>query len=133
LAWLLLLGIILWAPTPAANLRRRFFDGVYLPLVVMAAEGLYQVLLPRLRGRAARLLPFSYVAFAAVGSVFLLVGPLLLAGNPTYSVPTGEYRALQWLSSRPSGLVLTSNRLGLYVPAYTSDSVYVGQYSETFN
>src|SRR6202140_4295970 len=52
LAWLVLLSIILWAPTPADNLRRRFFDGVYLPLVVMAAEGMYAVVVPRLKGRA---------------------------------------------------------------------------------
>jgi hypothetical protein len=133
LAWLVLLGLILWAPTPAGNLRRRFFDGIYLPLVVMAAEGMYQVVLPRLRGRARRLVPFTYVAYAAVGSTFLLLGPLLLAGNPIYSVPTGDYRALEWLSPRPAGLVLTSDRLGLYVPAYTSDTTYTGQYSETFN
>jgi hypothetical protein len=133
LAWLILLGIILWAPTPADNLRRRFFDGVYLPLVVMAAEGMYGVVLPRLRDRAARLLPFAYVSFAAVGSIFLLIAPLLVAGNPAYSVPTGDYHALEWLSPRPAGVVLTSNRLGLMVPAYTSDTVYVGQYSETYN
>jgi hypothetical protein len=133
LAWLVLLGLILWAPTPADNLRRRFFDGIYLPLVVMAAEGMYSVVIPRLRGAARGLVPFAYVAFATVGSSFLLLGPLLVATNPVYSIPTGDYRALQWLSPRPAGLVLTSDRLGLYVPAYTSDTTYTGQYSETFD
>ncbi|HEY8680675.1 MAG TPA: hypothetical protein VIN01_06450 [Candidatus Dormibacteraeota bacterium] len=133
LAWLVLLSVILWAPTPADNLRRRFFDGVYLPLVVMAAEGMYAVLVPRLKGRARGLVPFGYVSFAAVGSIFLLLAPLLVATNSAYSIPTGEYQALQWLSPRPAGVVLTSDRLGLMVPAYTSDTVYVGQYSETFN
>jgi len=133
LAWLVLLGIILWAPTPAGNLRRRFFDGVYLPLVVMAAEGMYGVVVPRLKERARRLVPFAYVAFASVGSIFLLIAPLLVVSNSAYSVPTGEYQALQWLSPRPAGVVLTSDRLGLIVPAYTSDTVYVGPYSETFN
>ena len=133
LAWLVLLAIILWAPTPADNLRRRFFDGVYLPLVVMAAEGMYAVVVPRLRERGKRLVPFAFVAFATVGSFFLLLGPLLVASTPAYSIPTGEYQAMEWLSPRPSGIVLTSSRLGLMVPAYTSDTVYVGQYSETFN
>jgi hypothetical protein len=133
LAWLVLLSIILWAPTPADNLRRRFFDGVYLPLVVMAAEGMYAVVLPRLKGSARGLVPFAYVSFAAVGSIFLLLAPLLVVSNPAYSIPTGEYQALQWLSPRPAGVVFTSNRLGLMVPAYTSDTVYVGQYSETYN
>jgi hypothetical protein len=133
LAWLVLLAIILWAPTPADNLRRRFFDGIYLPLVVMAAEGLYAVVVPRLRERGKRLLPFAYVSFAAIGSIFLLLGPLLVASNPAYSIANGEYQALEWLSPRPAGVVLSSDRLGLVVPAYTSDTVYVGQYSETFN
>jgi hypothetical protein len=133
LAWLVLLGLILWAPTPADNLRRRFFDGVYLPLVVMAAEGMYAVVIPRLRGAARGLVPFTYAAFATVGSSFLLLGPALVATNPVYSIPTGDYQALQWLSPRPAGVVLTSDRLGLYVPAYTSDTTYTGQYSETFD
>jgi len=133
LAWLVLLAVILWAPTPAGNLRRRFFDGIYLPLVVMAAEGMYQVVIPHLRGRARRLVPFSYAAYATVGATFLLIGPMVVATSPIYSVPTGDYQALQWLSPRPAGVVLTSDRLGLYVPAYSSDATYTGQYSETFN
>ncbi|TMD52598.1 MAG: hypothetical protein E6I85_10150 [Chloroflexi bacterium] len=133
LAWLLLLAVILWAPTPADNLRRRFFDGIYLPLVVMAAEGFFTVVLPRLRERGRRLLGFGYVSFASVGSLFLLLGPPLVISNPAYSVPNGDYAALQWLSPQPPGVVLTSDRLGLFVPAYTSDTTYVGQYSETYN
>ena len=133
LAWLLLLAVILWAPTPADNLRRRFFDGIYLPLAVMAARGMYEVVVPRLRGRARNLVPFAYAAYATVGSLFLLLGPILAASNPAYSIPTGDYQALRWLSPRPAGVVLTSDRLGLFVPAYTSDTTYVGQYSETYN
>jgi hypothetical protein len=133
LAWLVLLAIILWAPTPADNLRRRFFDGIYLPLVVMAAEGFFSAVLPRWRERGRRLLSFGYVAFASVGSLFLLLGPALVISNPAYSVSKGDYQALQWLSPRPAGVVLTSDRLGLLVPAQTSDTTYVGQYSETYN
>lgn len=134
LAWLLFLAAILWLPNPAANLRRRFFDGVYMPLVVMAANGLYGVILPRLRSAGPRrLLAFAYVAFSTAPSVFLLVAPMLIASNPEYSVSTPEYHALLWLDGRPSGLVVASPRLGLYVPAYTADTSYVGQYSETYD
>ncbi len=133
LAWLLLLAAILWLPNPAGNLRRRFFDGVYLPLVVMAAQGLYGTILPRLQGRVRRLLPFSYAAFSVIGSAFLLFGPLLVAASPQYSVPAGDYQALLWLDTQPAGVVVSSSRLGLMIPAYTSDTVYVGQYSETYN
>jgi len=134
LAWLVLLGAILWLPNPAGNLRRRFFDGVYMPLDVFAARGLYQVVVPRLRSlRSRRLLPFSYVAFAAVGSLFLLAAPMVYARTPQYSISAAEYQGLLWLDSEPRGAVLSSARMGLYIPAYSSDSVYVGQYSETYN
>src|SRR5207302_10075655 len=113
--------------------RRGFFDGICLPLVVMAAEGFFAVVLPWLREHGRRLLSFGYVSFASVGSIFLLLGPPLVISNPAYSVPDGDYAALQWLSPRPAGVVLTSDRLGLFVPAYTSDTTYVGQYSETYN
>lgn len=133
LAWLLLLVAILWLPNPAANLRRRFFDGIYLALVVMAARGMYEVLLPRLRSaRARKLVPFSWVTVAAVSGLVLLLAPLGLARDPQYSMPRSTYDAIQWLATQPVGTVLSSQSVGLYVPAYTSDTVYVGQYSETY-
>jgi hypothetical protein len=133
LAWLLLLAIILWVPNPAGNLRRRFFDGVYLPLVVLAARGMYEVLVPRLKARARGLLPFSYVCFAAMGSLFLLLAPMLYATNEQYSLSSDEVSALNWLAAHPQGIVLSEARIGLYVPAYSADQAYVGQYSETYD
>lgn len=133
IAWLLLLAAILWLPNPAGNLRRRFFDGIYLPLVVLAARGMYEVVVPALRGRARGLVPFGYVAFASMGSLFLLLAPMLYATNSTYSLSSEEMGALDWLAAHPAGIVLSEGRLGLYVPAYSPDPAYVGQYSETYN
>ena len=134
LAWLLLLAAILYLPNPAGDLRRRFFDALYLPLGVLAARGMYEEIVPRLRSlRARRLIPFSYVAVAAIGSAFLLLAPLAVAGQPQYSVTRAEYDGLNWLGSQPSGRVLAMPGVGLYVPAYSSDTVYVGHYDETFD
>src|SRR5256886_12280046 len=73
LAWLVLLAAILWLPNPAGDLRRRFFDGIYLPLALLGARGMYEAILPRLRSLPApRLIPFSYVTVTALGSAFLL-------------------------------------------------------------
>lgn len=133
LAWLVLLIAILWLPNPAANLRRRFFDGIYLALVVMAARGMYDVLVPRLRSvRARRLVPFTWVTLSATAGIVLLLAPFGLARQPQYSLPRPTYDALQWLGTQPAGIVLSSDRVGLYVPAYTPDTVYAGQYSETY-
>jgi hypothetical protein len=133
-AWLVLLAAILYLPNPAGDLRRRFLDGLYLPLVVLAAIGMYETILPRLRSaRAHALIPFSYVAFAAVGSAFLVLAPLLVAGQPQYSVSQAEYDGLNWLGGQPAGRVLSMPGVGLYVPAYSPDTVYVGHYDETFD
>jgi hypothetical protein len=134
LGWLVLLAVILYLPNPAGDLRRRFLDALYLPLVVLGARGLYEEILPRLRSlRARRLIPFSYVAFAAVGSAFLVLAPLAVAAQPQYSVPTAMYDGLNWLGDQPAGRVLCMPGVGLYVPAYSADTVYVGHYDETFD
>jgi hypothetical protein len=134
LAWLVLLAAILYLPNPAGDLRRRFFDAIYIPLVVLGARGLYETILPRLRSlRARRLIPFSYVAVSSIGSAFLVLAPLAVAGQSQYVISTNEYDGLRWLASQPTGRVLCMPGVGLYVPAYSSDTVYVGHYDETFD
>src|SRR5437879_8084412 len=134
IAWLVLLAAILYLPNPAGDLRRRFLDALYLPLVVLGARGMYELILPRLRSvRARALVPFSYVAFASVGSAFLVLAPLAVATQPQYSVSRAEYDGLVWLGNQPGGTVLSMPGVGLYVPAYSADTVYVGHYDETFH
>src|SRR5256712_13200804 len=133
IAWLVLLAAILYLPNPAGDLRRRFLDALYIPLVILGARGMFDLILPRIRSaRARRLIPFSYVAFAAVGSAFLVLAPLAFATYPMYSVSQGEYDGLVWLGNQPAGTVLCMPGVGLYVPAYSPDTVYVGHYDETF-
>ena len=134
LAWIAGLLAILLLPNPAGDLRRRFFDGIYLLLVALAAHGLYGVLLPRIRSLKARnLVPFTWIVYSTVGSWFLILAPIANATDRQYALTTSQYSALAWLGSQPRGLVLSSPQMGLYVPAYTSDTVYVGHYDETFN
>ncbi len=133
-AWLVLLAAILYLPNPAGDLRRRFLDGIYLPLDVLAAWGMYETILPRIKSlRARRLLPFTYVSFAAIGSAFLVLAPLAVAAQPQYTVTRAEFDGLGWLGSAPAGRVLAMPGVGLYIPAYSPDTVYVGHYDETFD
>ncbi|HEY8863958.1 MAG TPA: hypothetical protein VIO37_07290 [Candidatus Dormibacteraeota bacterium] len=133
-AWLILLAVILYLPNPAGDLRRRFLDGIYLPLVILAARGMYETILPRLRSvRARALVPFSYVCFSTIGSAFLVLAPLAVAAQPQYTVTTAFYDGLNWLGNEPAGRVLAMPGVGLYVPAYSGDTVYVGHYDETFD
>jgi hypothetical protein len=136
-AWLLLLASILWLPNPAGDLRRRFFDGIYLLLGVMAAMGMYGFLVPRLRSdRARRMVPFGYVSFTTIGSSFLILAAIFFISGPgwnQYVLSRCQYDALLWLDSQPQGTVLSSVHMGQYIPAYSSDTVYVGHYDETFD
>ena len=133
-AWLVLLAAILYLPNPAGDLRRRFFDALYLPLGVLGTRGLYEIVLPRFRAlRARRLIPFTYVAVSAIGSAFLFLAPLVVADQPQYLISNAEYDGLVWLGAQPQGVVLSMPGVGLYVPAYSSDTVYVGHYDETFD
>jgi hypothetical protein len=133
-AWLVLLAAILYLPNPAGDLRRRFLDGLYLPLVILGARGMYETILPRLRSvRARALVPFSCVCFASIGSAFLVLAPLAVATQPQYTVTRAEYDGLTWLGNEPAGRVLAMPGVGLYIPAYSGDTVYVGHYDETFD
>jgi hypothetical protein len=133
-AWLVLLAVILYLPNPAGDLRRRFLDGIYLALVLLGARGMFEVILPRLRSARARaLIPFTYVAISAIGSAFLVLAPLAVAAAPQYTVSTAEYDGLNWLGANPTGRVLCMPGIGLYVPAYSSDTVFVGHYDESFD
>jgi hypothetical protein len=138
-AWLVLLAAILYLPNPAGDLRRRFLDGLYLPLVILSARGMYETILPRLRSvRARALVPFAYVSFTAIGSAFLVLAPIavtLAPSNqpPPYWLGQTAYDGLTWLSREPAGRVLVMPGIGLYVPAYSPDTVFVGHYDETFD
>jgi hypothetical protein len=95
---------------------------------------MFEVILPRIRSaRARRLVPFSYVALAAVGSAFLVLAPMLVATEPQYVMSQSYYDGLTWLGDHPQGRVLSMPGIGLYVPAYSPDTVYVGHYDETFD
>jgi hypothetical protein len=133
LAWIAGMLAILVLPNPAGDLRRRFFDGIYLLLAVLAAYGLYGVVLPWIHSVKARnLVPFAWVAYSTVGSWFLVLAPIANAADSQYAVTVSQYSALAWLDAHPAGVVLSSPQMGLYVPAYTPDTVYVGHYDETF-
>jgi hypothetical protein len=68
-----------------------------------------------------------------VGSAFLVLAPMLVATEPQYVMSQSYYDGLTWLGGEPQGRVLSMPGIGLYVPAYSPDTVYVGHYDETFD
>jgi len=132
-AWLVLVAAVMWIPNPASVIGRRFVDALFVPLACLAADGVHRVLLPRIRSlRAKRLTPFSYVAVSAITPAFVVLALIGAAHSAQYTLPRAQFDSLTWLAGQPTGIVLSSPALGLYVPAYTDDTVYVGHYSETY-
>ncbi len=133
LAWLALVAAVMWIPNPASAIGRRFLDAIFVPLACLAADGMYRVIVPRLRAvRTQRLLPFSYVAVSAITPAFAVLALIGVARSGENSLPRAQLDSLTWLAGQPRGVVLSSAALGLYVPVYTDDTVYVGHYSETY-
>ena len=105
------------------------FDGITIPLAVLAVQGVRQTRLARVRGR--RLLVSLAVAAATIpATVYLmhtahgLVAPAV--GNANF-ITADESHALTYLARDPEpGGVLTRFYLGAIVPAETSRRTFVG-------
>ena len=105
------------------------FDGITIPLAVLAVHGVRQTRFARLRGR--RLLAAAMVAATTIpATVYLmhtahgLVAPA--AGNANF-ITSDESHALAYLARDPKpGGVLTRFYLGTIVPAETSRRTYAG-------
>jgi hypothetical protein len=105
------------------------FEGITVPLSVLAIEGLRQVRLRRLPGR--RVLAVAAVLAATVPAIIIEASDTKAAvvpapGNANF-VTHGERAALRYLANDPQpGGVLTRFYLGTVVPGLTGRHTYVG-------
>jgi hypothetical protein len=106
------------------------FDGITIPLAVLAVEGVQSVGFRRLP--AWRLVAVAVVAAATIpGSISQLKAAKYWAspqGHNANFVYTDERRALDYLASdrQPGGVLARATYLGLIVPAETGRRTYVG-------
>jgi len=116
--------------------------GVYVPICILAAWSLHQVILPALAGQTRWLERLSPTPLAtvrrlllilAMPSVFVFQGMVVQRTNffpEFYYLPQAEIRAAHWLAANSDehDLVLAGNRLGNYLPRYIPGRVFLGQY-----
>ena len=113
--------------------RFEAFAGVSVPLALLAVQGWRRVLEKRrLGGRNPRVLRFLVTA----GVVVLVFGAALattrllikyrLAGRAVAQLDRPDADALDYLARQPRGGVLSTAKVGIWVPALTDDSTYVG-------
>jgi hypothetical protein len=131
-AWCLALPVLAYAPH---NLQRRFPEGVWVALLVLAAVGTEQGLLNSRRWRWALMLTITGLSLPT--SLMLIWGGLNVArrpGPPAFR-PTAEVAAFRWLreSAAPGGLVVSSYDTGNAIPAWAPLYVVIGHGPESAN
>ena len=113
--------------------RFEAFAGVSVPLALLAVQGWRRVLEKRrLGGRNPRVLRFLVTAgvvvlvFGAAPATTRLLIKYRLAGRAVAQLDRPDADALDYLARQPRGGVLSTAKVGIWVPALTDDSTYVG-------
>ena len=109
------------------------FAGVSVPLALLAVQGWRRVLEKRsLGGRNPRVLRFLVTAgvlvlvFGAAPATTRLLIKYRLGSRAVAQLDHPEVDALDYLARQPRGGVLSTAEVGIWVPALTDDSTYVG-------
>jgi len=148
-AWVLAAALLVYAPL---NSQRRFVEGVHVPLAILAAGGLFEVVFPWLeRTRAfqwlamrprysiAGLQRFFVVVFLAgmsLSNLYIIASVSVTAAlQQPYPLfrPRDEIAAVDWLRTNTtrSAVVLGEYETGNYIPARAGNRVVLGHWAET--
>ena len=139
--------VIMWAAVTIVlvyvpfDLQRRLITGLHIPLCILAAIGLCRWLAKSsLKPDRRRLVIVAVVTIGALGTLLVWLLPLIgTRGSPAGStaalffVREEEQAAFNWLQQNagPDQVILTSPRLGLFVPGETGARAYYGHPFET--
>jgi hypothetical protein len=132
LSWVGSIGVLLYVPFA---LQRRFITGLHVPLVLLAAIGLEQIVWPRLRAHRRALVTGLIVGLSALTN--LLVPLVAVAGvaqgQPPLVMTRDEAGACAWLGEHTpwTDTVLTRPESGQFVPAWAGNRVVYGHPFET--
>ncbi|MCX7841040.1 MAG: hypothetical protein N2559_16515, partial [Anaerolineae bacterium] len=149
--WVIVVALLLYAPITQ---QRRFVEGVQVPLAILAAVGLCEVVLPRLTrtrvfvalsqrpdysmaGLQCLTIVFI-IALASIASLYIWISSVVLLGfvqpYPLFR-PTLELQAMDWLraNTNSNDAVLSSYWTGSFIPARAGNRVFVGHLYETIH
>jgi hypothetical protein len=132
LAWVGSAAVLLYVPFA---LQRRFITGLHLPLVLLAAIGLEQVVWPRITARRRAIVTGLLIGLTALTNLFVpLVAVAGVAQGRQPLVMSGdEAAALAWLHGHTAwtDTVLAPPDAGQFVPAWAGNRVVYGHPFET--
>ena len=129
--WLAAGLILIYIPF---NLQRRFLVGMFVPLVGLAVPMLYS-LAGRIR-RSAWIWPAVFTV-SILTNLLVVVSGLAAAANRDriLYLSREEVNGLRWLDQNTAqdAVVLSSDRLGMFIPAWSGRSVVYGHPFESIN
>ncbi|MGD2207173.1 MAG: hypothetical protein PVH17_10365 [Anaerolineae bacterium] len=132
LSWVGVVVILLYVPFA---LQRRFITGLHIPLTLLAAIGLEQVIWPRLASRRRALITGLLVGLTALTNAFVpLVSVAGVAqGRHPLVMTQDEAGACAWLREQTTwtDTVLTPTQSGQFIPAWAGNRVVYGHPFET--
>ena len=139
--WAVLGFALLYLPVP---FQRKLIEGLHLPLCVLAALGLNEVLAPVVRRWLSRPTVIAVAVLVTIPSNVLFVADCLqhveqnnrdLLGYlvPPVYLTDDEVAALRWLADNTSeaDTVLSSSLIGNHIPAHAPCTVVAGHWAET--
>jgi hypothetical protein len=135
MVWPPLVFVLLYLPN-LANIQRRLLDALYVPLGILAAVGVREVV-RRIKPSSARRVTAILVTASCISSAIVLAIALRFASGafPEAYISNDAWRAMAWLSThhQPQDRALSSPQAGQLLPAWAGVTVYVGHYSETLD
>jgi hypothetical protein len=134
IAWTSSVVILLYLPFVV---QRRFITGFHVPLTLLAALGLEQVVWPRIRARRRGLVTGMIIAFTALTNLFVPV--MAVAGMAQEKTPLvmsrDEVAACDWLSEHTAwtDTVLAPTESAQFIPAWAGNRTVYGHPFETID
>lgn len=141
--WLAIGTLLLYIPT---DYQIHMLNSWQIPVMLLAAAGFYEVLLPFLQRRVRRPLFGMSTGQWAAALILLAVLPtnlylwswrfVELARHETpYYLETGYVKAMDWLrtNTAPEEVVLASLTVGQYVPAVSGNTAFLAHWANTVN
>ena len=134
IAWVGSVAILLYLPFA---LQRRFITGFHVPLVLLAALGLEQVVWPKVRAKRRGLVTGGIIAFTALTNVFvpvMAVAGVAQAENPLV-MSSDEAAACDWLAEHTAwtDTVLAPVDSAQFIPAWAGNRTVYGHPFETID
>ena len=142
MVWSILNLILVYLPI---NVQRRFLLGLHIPLSILAAIALVEIIVPYMQQKLAWQKTTYYgiiLLLCAATTIYLLITQIMGLHDPQTSeysnvkyLSTNDYQALQWLDehTNDSDIIVAPYYLSNYIPAVSGNKVYCGHWAQTIN